>query len=742
MVFLFFFNRSQTQNIENFADAINSGLTKISTIAGKTYSTIQFKNPSGIACDAAGNIYVSDADLNTIIKIDSANNVSTFAGSGQGNTTNGTGTSAAFNKPRNIAVDASGNIYVADYNGNCIRKITSAGVVTTLVNTNRPASVAVSPVDGYVYFSDQSNHYIYKCAPTGTPTVVKVSGTGSNSNVDGTVLDGGTYSQPRGQMSFDASGNIYVVDPDLKRVRRLGIGTGGDGNVTTIVSGLSGPYAIVVDQVNKIIIIGDTTKIYITPLSGGTPTILTGSTDGYLDGYGSSAKFSSIQGLALGPNGELYVVEAGGNLTVRKIITGVGPVSVLPVATAGSIANANKNLNSCTDYTNEKTCTYKWDGVATSNPCPSRGAIFNFDTADCRTASGILIPAGSNLSQFCKNYEIPNSNLGLCQPVSAANYPPAPVNSGNILTRGNPGQNDFKACTSLTSKKCTILYNNNGTIQTVFPCTSGSPVYDFGLQACTKAYDPCCGLSPNSTSYSDPNTPASCKQRMSVGTPVKTSMCSGSAGQTTAGKACCASSAKATVGQCSSYWTIPYTWMSGKAPPMAGQACSNPAPASAPVSTPASTSGQISAPTSGQISAPTSGQISTPSSGQISAPSSGQISAPSSGQISAPSSGQISAPSSGQISAPTSASISAPASASAPASGSITAPTSGSITAPTSGSITAPKNNSAALFTDYSEYSNTDSNILMVPKDRIASIFNKQLFFQKANNLNKPKNDY
>jgi sugar lactone lactonase YvrE len=684
-VCLFFFNRQNIHNVENFADAINSGLTKSSTIAGKNYSTIQFRNPTGIACDAAGNIYVSDGDLNTIIKIDSTNNVSTFAGSGQGNVTNGTGTSAAFNKPRNIAVDISGNIYVADYNGNCIRKITSAGVVTTLVNTNRPASVAVSPVDGYIYFSDQSNHYIYKCAPSGTPTAIKVSGTGSNTNADGPLLNGGTYSQPRGQMSFDASGNLYVVDPDLKRVRRLGIGTGGDGNVTTIVSGLSGPNAIVIDQVNKIIIIGDTTRILTTPLTGGSSTVLMGSTDGYVDGYSTAAKFSSIQGLALGPNGELYVVEAGGNMTVRKIVTGAGPISALPVGTSGTIANANKNIKTCTNFSDEKTCTYKWDGVSTSNPCPSRGAIFNFDTADCRTASGVLIPSGSNLSQFCKNNEIPNSNLGLCQAVSAANYPPAPVNSGNILTRGNPGKNDFKACTSLTSKKCTILYNNNGTMQTVFPCTSNSPVYDFGLQACTKIYDPCCGLSVSSESFNDPKTPAACKQRMTAGTPVKTSMCTGSAATTTVGKGCCASSAKATVGQCASYWTIPYTWISGKAPPMSGQACSNaPSPSPSP------------APSGSTIQSPN--QITTGST--IQSPN--------------------------QITTPT---IQSP--------NQVTTATIQSPNQITSATIQSP---TVSPFINYSEYSSTSSNIIMFPEDRVASLFNKQLFFQTANNLNKPKN--
>jgi len=697
---LFFFNRSHLHNIENFADAINSGIIKTSTIAGKNFSTIQFKLPIDIACDAAGNKYVSDSDANIIIKIDSSNNVSTFAGSGSGNVINGTGLSAAFNKPKGIAVDVSGNIYVADYNGNCIRKITSAGVVTTLVNTNRPASVAVSPIDGYIYFSDQSNHYINKCAPSGTPTVVRVSGTGSNSNVDGPVLNGGTYSQPRGQMSFDASGNLYVVDPDLKRVRRLGIGTGGDGRLTTIVTGLSGPNAIVIDQANKLIIIGDTTRIFTTPLSGGTPTLLTGSNDGYMDTFGTASKFSSIQGLALGPDGALYVSEAGGNKTVRKIITGAGPVSSLPPQTAGSIGNVNKNIKTCTNFSDEKTCTFKWDNVMTSNICPRRGAIFNFDSVDCRSANGVLIPEGSNLSQFCKNNEVPNSNIGLCQEISAANYPPAPVNSGNILTRGNPGKNDFRSCTSLTSKKCTILYNNSGTMQTAFPCTSNNPVYDFGLQACTKTFDPCCGLSPSSTTFNDSKTPAACKQRMITGTPVKTSMCSGSAGQTNTGKVCCASSSKATLGQCASYWRIPYTWASGKAPPMTGQECSNARPA--PVPAPAATPATVPSPTPSPAPAATPATVPSPV---------------------------------GAIQRPTPSP--APATVPSPA-GAIQRPT----PSPAPASTSNVNSNTRTNFIDYSEFSPIGSNIIMSSEDRLTSFFNKHLSFQTANNLNKPKNDY
>jgi len=134
------------------ADANNSRIRKIttanriedrvvSTFAGSTEgfadgagSTAQFHYPTGVAMDSEGNVYVADRENHRIRKITPAGVVSTFAGSTEG-FADGTGTEAQFNLPYGVAVDAFGNVYVADAHNHCIRKITPAGVVSTFAGS-------------------------------------------------------------------------------------------------------------------------------------------------------------------------------------------------------------------------------------------------------------------------------------------------------------------------------------------------------------------------------------------------------------------------------------------------------------------------------------------------------------------------------------------------------------------------------------------------------------------------------
>ena len=133
------------------ADTDNNTIRKITsaavvrTFAGSIVSpgnvdgtgvAARFNNPSGIAMDNAGNFYVADAGNDTIRQITSAGSVSTIAGSaGNPGGADGSGSNARFNGPNGTAVDASGNIYIADYSNNTVRLLTPAGVVTTIAGT-------------------------------------------------------------------------------------------------------------------------------------------------------------------------------------------------------------------------------------------------------------------------------------------------------------------------------------------------------------------------------------------------------------------------------------------------------------------------------------------------------------------------------------------------------------------------------------------------------------------------------
>ena len=109
-------------------------------------SAARFSYPSAVAVDSTGNLYVADWGNSTIRKITSAGVVSTIAGSpGVVGWADGTGSAARFRFPTGIAVDASGNVYVADFGNNMIRKITAAGEVTTLAGTLNSSYGPVSP---------------------------------------------------------------------------------------------------------------------------------------------------------------------------------------------------------------------------------------------------------------------------------------------------------------------------------------------------------------------------------------------------------------------------------------------------------------------------------------------------------------------------------------------------------------------------------------------------------------------
>ena len=141
-----------------------------------TGSAARFYFPQGVAVDSAGNVFVADMFNDTIRKITSAGVVTTLAGlADSSGSTDGTGSAARFNFPTSVAVDSAGNVYVADTTNQTIRKVTSAGVVTTLAGSagnagsadgtgsaarfSGPHGVAVDTA-GNIFVADRSNHTI------------------------------------------------------------------------------------------------------------------------------------------------------------------------------------------------------------------------------------------------------------------------------------------------------------------------------------------------------------------------------------------------------------------------------------------------------------------------------------------------------------------------------------------------------------------------------------------------------
>lgn len=201
------------------------------SVVGDTNGTgaaAQFNTPRGVVQDASGNVYVADDDNHKIKKITPAGVVTTFAGSTQG-FANGTGSSARFNHPTGLTIDSNGNLYVADRFNFRIRKITPAGIVTTLVGNSFSGDVDgtgddakfYNPYDlvftnNLIYVVDRDNSKIKRVTMDGVVTTI--AGTTSGfSDGKGNVAQ---FSYPRG-ITADVAGNLYIADYNNHKIRKI-----------------------------------------------------------------------------------------------------------------------------------------------------------------------------------------------------------------------------------------------------------------------------------------------------------------------------------------------------------------------------------------------------------------------------------------------------------------------------------------------------------------------------------------
>jgi sugar lactone lactonase YvrE len=308
--------------------------------ANGTGTAATFDNPIGIAVDASGNVFVAEYNNNTIRKVTSAGVVTTFAGStsGTSGSTDDTGSAARFYYPSGVAIDASGNIYVADNNNHTIRKITTAGVVTTFAGTARsrgstdgtgsaarfsnPGGVATDML-GNVYVADTANHIIRKINNGGEVTTI--AGT---AGLSGSTDGAGSAARFRNpfDLAVDGSGNVFVADTDNHVIRKIT----SDGIVSTIAgtAGLSGstdgtglsarfnsPNSIAIDSAGNIFVADSVNHTVRKIINGNVVTTeggLAGSS-GSANGTGSAARFYFPKGITVASAGNIFVSEAAGN---------------------------------------------------------------------------------------------------------------------------------------------------------------------------------------------------------------------------------------------------------------------------------------------------------------------------------------------------------------------------------------------------------------------------------------------
>ncbi|MEA4935317.1 MAG: NHL repeat-containing protein [Paludibacter sp.] len=206
----------------------------VSGSADGTGTEASFGGVFGLAIDADDNIYATDRTNHLIRKITPAGVVTTFAGSTSGSL-DGTGTSAKFNNPAGIDIDAAGNLYVADAGGNQIRKITPEGVVTTLAGTgtagvadgegtvatfNQPIGVAVDEF-GYIYVADYTGRKLRRVSSTGY--VKTIAGNGGGSFVDN-VTGTSAYFRAPSDIVYDKNKRcIFMADNTNYAIRKINL---------------------------------------------------------------------------------------------------------------------------------------------------------------------------------------------------------------------------------------------------------------------------------------------------------------------------------------------------------------------------------------------------------------------------------------------------------------------------------------------------------------------------------------
>ena len=310
-----------------------------------------FFAPAGIAVDASYNAFIADLSYHRIRKISSRGIVTTFSGSGVQGFADGNSTTARFSKPRGIAIDALGYVYVADSGNNRIRKIKPNGDVSTLaggaigyldsIGTNAlfnyPTGVAVDSL-GNVYVTDSGNTRIRLIKPNGVVTTF--AGNNETQSLDGSGTSA-SFSSPTSIAIDDSDGSIYVGDAFDYCVRKIS----SLGNVTTFagqcgdpvlldgsadVAGFENIQGVSVDLNGNVYVTDSSiTGRFVRKISpsGFVSTIAGGFASGYYDSVGTGALFKDPLGIAVDNLGNIFVTDAEDN-RIRKILFFPGPFPV------------------------------------------------------------------------------------------------------------------------------------------------------------------------------------------------------------------------------------------------------------------------------------------------------------------------------------------------------------------------------------------------------------------------------
>lgn len=328
---------------------------------GGPATAAQLSFPIGLAVDAAGNVYVADRDASVVRKIAANGTIATVAGTGAAGYSGdgGPASSAQLNGPFGLAVDTAGNLYIADANNNCIRRVSANGAITTVAgNTargflgdgspardawlNAPEGVTVDSASN-LYIADTYNNRIRKVTSDGKINTVAGSGNEIFAGDDGPAIDAGMGLPP--DVAVDRLGNLYIADFGGSRIRLVSNGiittVAGSSNGAPPVDGqeavnlrFSGPTGVAVDS-NGAIYFGEGSigsgsglargvfKIWKVASDGVLTTLAGNGTENFAGdgGAATAAQLNTPTAVALDFQGNLYIADSLNN-RVRQVAPG------------------------------------------------------------------------------------------------------------------------------------------------------------------------------------------------------------------------------------------------------------------------------------------------------------------------------------------------------------------------------------------------------------------------------------
>ena len=382
----------------------------ISTIGGNTTAGFagdgtgaisgEFHWPYSIAIDNSGNLYIGDEYNNRVRKISNTGIVTTIAGTGTAGFSGdgGPATLAEINGPAGIAVDPSGNVYIADASNNRIRKITIYGIINTVAGDgtagyssdgvsatsselNNPTGIAVDG-SGTMFIADNLNARIRKVSPSGLISTICGTGTPGYTG-DGGYGTAAEINAPIG-IAIDGSDNIFFTDAGSNTVRELyttghvetlaGTGTAGfsgDGGIATSAE-LNGPYGVFTDASGSVYFVDQTNNRVRKISAGYIKTVAGNGTSGFSGDFGAAtaAELNTPAGVAVDAAGNVFIADAANN-----------------------VIRAVSNVCSCSGT-------------------PSSGIISASDTNGCGTYSSVLSLVGATTVPGI-SYQWQSSSLGV-----------------------------------------------------------------------------------------------------------------------------------------------------------------------------------------------------------------------------------------------------------------------------------------------------------------------------------------